>query len=87
LALPKPDALYARPAIRILPGRLSGGSLLPMLQKLWVITTDKFITKEDGVTLVEYALLIALIAIVCIVAIVLVGQDTSATLNTAATSM
>jgi pilus assembly protein Flp/PilA len=43
--------------------------------------------KEDGVTLVEYALLLALIAIVCIVAITLVGGNASNTLNTAATSL
>jgi pilus assembly protein Flp/PilA len=47
----------------------------------------KFVKKEDGVTLVEYALLLALIALVCIVAIVLVGQDASATLSTAAQSI
>jgi pilus assembly protein Flp/PilA len=58
-----------------------------MLQKLQVIFTDKFVRKDDGVTLVEYALLLALIALVCIVAIVLVGQDASATLNTAGTSL
>jgi pilus assembly protein Flp/PilA len=58
-----------------------------MIQALKVILTNKFAIAEDGVTLVEYALLLALIAIVCIAAIVLVGQDTSATLNTAANSM
>jgi pilus assembly protein Flp/PilA len=42
---------------------------------------------EEGVTLVEYALLLALIAIVCLVAITLVGQNASTTLNTAATSL
>jgi Flp pilus assembly pilin Flp len=58
-----------------------------MIQALKVILTNKFVTKEDGVTLVEYALLLALIAIVCIVAIVLVGQYSSTTLSTAAQSM
>ena len=58
-----------------------------MLHALKVILTDKFVAREDGVTLIEYALLLALIALVCIVAIVLVGQDASATLNTAGTSL
>jgi pilus assembly protein Flp/PilA len=58
-----------------------------MFRKILVTLTDKFLKKEDGVTLVEYALLLALIALVCIVAIVLVGQDASATLNTAGTSL
>jgi pilus assembly protein Flp/PilA len=43
--------------------------------------------KEDGVTLVEYALLLALIAIVCIVAITLIGTNANNTLHTAATSL
>jgi pilus assembly protein Flp/PilA len=45
------------------------------------------LAKEDGVTLVEYALLLALIAIVCIVVITLVGQNASTTLSTAANSL
>ncbi|MBV8374263.1 MAG: Flp family type IVb pilin [Candidatus Eremiobacteraeota bacterium] len=43
--------------------------------------------KEDGVTLVEYALLLALIAIVCIVAVALIGTNASTTLHAAATSL
>jgi pilus assembly protein Flp/PilA len=42
---------------------------------------------DDGVTLVEYALLLALIAVVSILAITLVGHNASAILNTAAHSL
>jgi pilus assembly protein Flp/PilA len=43
--------------------------------------------KDDGATLVEYALLLALIAVVCVLAITLVGQNTNNLLNTAAHSL
>jgi pilus assembly protein Flp/PilA len=42
---------------------------------------------EDGVTLVEYALLLALIAIVCIVVITTLGHSASNILSTAASSL
>jgi pilus assembly protein Flp/PilA len=42
---------------------------------------------EDGATLVEYALIIALIAIVCILAVGKLGSSTSGLLNKAATSI
>ncbi len=42
---------------------------------------------DDGATLVEYALIVALIAVVAIAAIKLLGSNASSTLNTAATSI
>jgi pilus assembly protein Flp/PilA len=45
------------------------------------------LAKDDGATLVEYALLLALIAVVCVLAITLVGQNTNTLLNTAAHSL
>ena len=38
---------------------------------------SRFMDSEDGASMVEYALLVALIAIVAIVAIILVGQSVS----------
>ena len=47
----------------------------------------RFFSDEDGASLVEYALLIALIAIVCVAAITLIGTNVNAKLNSAATSL
>jgi pilus assembly protein Flp/PilA len=53
-----------------------------MRRTINVLTYD-----DDGATLVEYALLLALIAVVCVLAITLIGQNTSTLLSTAAHSM
>ena len=37
----------------------------------------KFVCEEEGATMVEYALMVALIAIVCIAAVTLVGTNLS----------
>lgn len=45
----------------------------------------KFVTgKEEGASLAEYGLLIALIAVVCIAAVTLLGSNIAAKLNEAA---
>jgi len=41
----------------------------------------EFLTKEDGPTAVEYAVMLALIIIVCIAAVTTVGTNTSANFN------
>ncbi|MDF1501878.1 Flp family type IVb pilin [Roseisolibacter sp. H3M3-2] len=47
----------------------------------------KFVRNEEGATMVEYALLVALIAVVVIAAVSLLGSAASAKLNTAAQSI
>jgi Flp pilus assembly pilin Flp len=42
---------------------------------------------ERGVTLVEYALLLALVSVVCVVTVSLVGHNASTLLHTAAVSL
>jgi pilus assembly protein Flp/PilA len=42
---------------------------------------------EEGASLVEYVLLVALIAVVCIAAITLLGQSASAKFNTTASAI
>ena len=44
----------------------------------------RFLRDEEGVTLVEYALLIGLIAVAAIAAVTAIGTNTSNKLNTAA---
>jgi pilus assembly protein Flp/PilA len=51
--------------------------------RLWTSIQSRFIADDEGASLVEYALLVALIAIVAIAAIVLLGQRVSTTLNSA----
>ncbi|MGI4788004.1 MAG: Flp family type IVb pilin [Janthinobacterium lividum] len=46
-----------------------------------------FLRDEDGATLVEYVLLVALIAAVCVAAVSLLGTSANTRLNTAATSL
>jgi pilus assembly protein Flp/PilA len=43
--------------------------------------TRKFMRDEEGATMVEYGLMLALIAIVCILAITAVGTNTNLTFS------
>ncbi len=54
--------------------------------RLWTSIQTR-LAEEDGASLVEYALLVALIAIVAIAAIILLGNKVSSTLSTAGTSL
>jgi len=46
-----------------------------------------FWSDEEGATMVEYALMLALIAIVCILVVSALGQKTGTTFDTAQTSL
>ena len=46
-----------------------------------------FLKDEEGATMVEYALMVALIAIVCIAAVTLLGSRASQTFSSAAASL
>ncbi len=47
----------------------------------------RFWSDEEGATLVEYVLLVALIGAVCVGAVTLLGTSANTKLNTAATSL
>ncbi|MFC5081229.1 Flp family type IVb pilin [Microvirga arabica] len=47
----------------------------------------RFVRNEDGATMVEYGLMVALIAVVCIAAVTLVGTDVAAMFNHVASKM
>ena len=47
----------------------------------------RFVREEEGATMVEYGLMVALIAIVCIVAVALIGTNVNTTFGTVATSI
>ena len=47
----------------------------------------KFLKDEEGATMVEYALMLALIAIICIAAVTTLGGKASQTFDNAATSL
>ena len=48
---------------------------------------SKVFKKEEGASLVEYGLLVALIAVICIGAVALLGSKISGVLNSAATKI
>lgn len=47
----------------------------------------RFWNEDDGATLVEYVLLVALIAVVCVGAVTLLGSNTNTKLNSAADAL
>ncbi|HEX3315267.1 MAG TPA: Flp family type IVb pilin [Gemmataceae bacterium] len=56
------------------------------MQNLSKFVTD-FITREDGPTAVEYAVMLALIVVVCIGAITTLGSNAKATFTSVGTSI
>jgi pilus assembly protein Flp/PilA len=52
--------------------------------KAWI---EQFIRDEDGASLVEYILLVALIAVVCIAAVTLLGRAAKSRFDTTANSL
>ena len=51
------------------------------------LAARKFVRNEDGATMVEYALLVALIAVVVIGAVTALGTSANTTLSGAASSL
>ena len=47
----------------------------------------RFVREDEGASLVEYVLLIALIAVVCVGAVTLLGTNTNTKLGAAATAL
>ncbi len=55
--------------------------------RLWTAFQSQIVRDEDGASMVEYALLVALIAIVAIVAVGLVGTAVTSKFNTVASEL
>ena len=55
--------------------------------RVWAILNSRFIRDEEGATMVEYALLVALIAVVAIAAVVLLGSRLSSSYSDIAQSL
>ncbi len=53
----------------------------------YIQAARRLITREEGATMVEYGLMVALIAVVCVVAVTLVGTNLSAMFNSIAGSI
>ena len=52
--------------------------------RLWTAFQSRFIADEEGASMVEYALLVALIAIVAIAAVIILGRNVSTTFSESA---
>jgi len=55
--------------------------------RLWTAFQSRIIREEEGASMVEYGLLVALIAIVAIAAVTLVGNAVSTNFSDVATSL
>lgn len=49
--------------------------------RMWTAFQSRFVADEEGASLVEYALLVALIAVVALVAIRFLGEEISSEFN------
>ena len=47
------------------------------MARLWIAVQSRFSRDDEGASLVEYALLVALIAVVAIVAVTVLGEQVS----------
>jgi pilus assembly protein Flp/PilA len=52
-----------------------------------MMSTKKFVKGEEGATMVEYGLMLALIAVVCITAVALIGTTLNAKFGTVNTEL
>ena len=62
-------------------------SARPLLHTAPFSLVARFLRDDDGATLVEYVLLVALIGVVCAGAVSLLGTSTNTKLNSAAASL
>ncbi len=61
--------------------------MLTLSRSSLTLAAARFWRDDDGATLVEYVLLVALIAAVCVAAVTLLGTSANTKLNTAATAL
>ena len=62
-------------------------TLTSLLHRLRALTVGLRHNDEEGNSLVEYALLLALIVIVCIAAVTMISEQTTSSLSSAASSL
>ena len=55
--------------------------------RMWTAFQSRFVADEEGASLVEYALLVALIAVVAIIAITVLGRKVSNNFNSIQTKL
>lgn len=58
----------------------------PSMRK-FLAQAKQFVVREEGATMVEYGLMVALIAVVCIAGVTLLGTNVSAIFNQIATAV
>ena len=62
-------------------------SRLSLLRSLLLPFLARFAREDDGATLVEYVLLVALLAVLCVGAVALLGTSANTKLNSAAAAL
>jgi pilus assembly protein Flp/PilA len=55
--------------------------------RLWTAFQSRFMNEEEGASMVEYALLVALIAVIAIVAVAILGRNVSGKFNEVANTL
>jgi len=55
--------------------------------RLWTAYQSRIIREEEGASMVEYALLVALIAVIAIVAVAILGRNVSTKFNDVADTL
>lgn len=55
--------------------------------KMFITRMQKFGSREEGATMVEYGLMVALIAVVCLVAVGLLGDNVAGVFDEIATEV
>jgi pilus assembly protein Flp/PilA len=61
--------------------------MFPPLDFVKALFRSRFLRKEDGATLVEYGLLLALIALICVAAMAVLGTKLSTVFRSLSTSI
>ncbi len=70
-----------------LPSSLTSNSTSTSLFSRFQAGLSRFVREDEGATMVEYVLLVALVAVICVGAVTLLGSNVNTKLGTAATAL
>ena len=70
-----------------LPSSFTSNSTSTSLFSRFQAGFSRFVREDEGATMVEYVLLVALVAVICVGAVTLLGSNVNTKLGTAATAL